>query len=127
MPDPELKERLEAELERLRARRETVTYRDLAQSLGMSGGQTIHRLTLLLEETMREDHARGRPLRAAVVVSRTSGNLPQRGFFQLLRELGLYNGSEQGAEAEAAHQHELARLWDSQLSRQEGRGGSDSS
>ncbi|MGM0561913.1 MAG: hypothetical protein ACQETX_12690 [Pseudomonadota bacterium] len=120
MPDSELKERLEAELESLRAECSTVTYRDLAKRLDMTGGQSIHRLTTLLEETMREDHATGRPLRAALVVSRTTGNLPQRGFFQLLRQLGRYNGSEQGAEAQAVHQQELARLWDNQTSGQEG-------
>lgn len=111
MSETDLKERLEQELDRLRERQELVTYRDLAVRLEMTGSHTIHRLTDLLEETMREDHAAGRPLRAASVVSRTSGNLPQRGFFQLLRELGLYNGSEDGADAQAAHRNQLERLW----------------
>lgn len=120
MSETDLKERLEQELDRLRARQELVTYRDLAVRLEMAGPHTIHRLTDLLEETMREDHAAGRPLRAASVVSRTSGNLPQRGFFQLLRELGLYNGSEDGADAQAAHRNELERLWTVGSSGQEG-------
>lgn len=111
MSKTDLKERLEQELDRLRERQELVTYRDLAVRLEMAGPHKIHRLTDLLEETMREDHAAGRPLRAASVVSRTSGNLPQRGFFQLLRELGLYNGSEDGVDAQAAHRNELERLW----------------
>ncbi|MFC4350202.1 hypothetical protein ACFOW6_01465 [Fodinicurvata halophila] len=120
MSETDLKERLEQELDRLRERQELVTYRDLAVRLDMAGPHKIHRLTELLEETMREDHAAGRPLRAASVVSRTSGNLPQRGFFQLLRELGHYNGSDAGADAQAVHRNELERLWAAGSSGQQG-------
>src|SRR3546814_9562843 len=60
----------------------------------------------------REDHAAGRPLLAALAVSRTQkgpdgGGIPGRGFFQLLTELGRYDGPDQGPEAAAQHAREL--------------------
>ena len=60
---------------------------------------------------MREDHAAGRPLLAALAVSRTGNGIPGRGFFQLLSELGRHAGPDRGPEAEAAHAAELARVF----------------
>lgn len=85
---------------------ETVTYRDLAERVAFPGPHTIHRLTLLLETMVREDHAQGRPLLAALAVSRATG-IPGRGFFQLLVELGRHRGPDQGPEAAACHAREL--------------------
>jgi hypothetical protein len=98
---------------------ETASYRDLAQRIGFPGPHAIHRLTLLLEGMVREDHAAGRPLLAALAVSRSQRNpkgdgIPGRGFFQLLAELGRYAGPDQGAEAAACHARELEaaqRFW----------------
>ena len=85
---------------------ETVTYQDLTRRTSFPGPHAIHRLTLLLEAMVREDHAAGRPLLAALAVSRTSG-IPGRGFFQLLTELGRYDGPDQGPAAAAQHAREL--------------------
>jgi hypothetical protein len=92
---------------------ETIAYRDLAQRIAFPGPHAIHRLTDLLEDLVREDHAAGRPLLAAVAVSRAQRNvqgngIPGRGFFQLLTELGRYQGPDQGPEAAACHARELA-------------------
>lgn len=87
---------------------ETVSYRDLALRVDFPGPQVIHRLTLLLEEMVREDHAAGRPLLAALAVSRAQDGIPGRGLFQLLAELGRYHGPDQGPEAAACHARELA-------------------
>ena len=84
-----------------------VTYRELAQRVAFPGPHAIHRLTLLLEEMVRADHAAGRPLLAALAVSRAQGGIPGRGFFQLLGELGRYDGPDRGAEAAACHAREL--------------------
>ena len=91
---------------------ETATYQDLAWRVPMPGPHAIHRLTALLEDLMREDHAAGRPLLAAFAVSRAQRNaagdgIPGRGFFQLLAELGRYGGPDQGPEAAACHAREL--------------------
>jgi hypothetical protein len=85
---------------------ETVTYQELARRTSFPGPHTIHRLTLLLEAMVREDHVAGRPLLAALAVSRTSG-IPGRGFFQLLSALGRYDGADQGPQAAARHGREL--------------------
>lgn len=86
---------------------QTVTYNDLAQRTAFPGPQAIHRLTGLLEEMIREDHAAGRPLLAALAVSRAQKGVPGRGFFHLLAELGRYDGPDQGPEAAAHHAVEL--------------------
>ena len=82
------------------------TYQELARRSDFSGPHMIHRLTLLLEALVREDHAAGRPLLAALAVSRVTG-LPGRGFFHLLEEFGRYEGPDQGPEAAARHAREL--------------------
>lgn len=86
---------------------ETITYPALALRASLPGPQVIHRLTLLLEAMAREDHNAGRPLLAALAVSRVTG-IPGRGFFQLLAALGRYDGPDQGPEAGAHHARELA-------------------
>jgi hypothetical protein len=91
---------------------ETVTYQDLAWRVACPGPHAIHRLTGLLEAMVRDDHAAGRPLLAALAVSRAQRNaeghgIPGRGFFQLLNELRRYDGPDQGPEAAACHAREL--------------------
>ena len=66
-----------------------ITYNALAAAAQMTGPYKIHRLTLWLEEMMVEDYRNGRPLRAAVVISKAGGGLPARGFFEKAEELGL--------------------------------------
>lgn len=111
--DRALLERLRKALQHCARSGETVSYRDLAVRIDFPGPHTIHRLTLLLEDMVRADHAAGRPLLAALAVSRSQGNatgdgIPGRGFFQLLAELGRYDGPDQGPEAAACHAQELA-------------------
>jgi len=105
--DQTLIEALRRELIACAASGETVTYQDLAWRVPMPGPHAIHRLTILLEDVVREDHAAGRPLLAALAVSRAQRGVPGRGFFQLLSELGRYHGPDQGPEAAAHHAEEL--------------------
>jgi len=105
--DQTLMARLRQALQHCAAAGNTVTYQDLARLSAIPGPHVIHRLTLLLEALAREDHAAGRPLLAALAVSRVTG-IPGRGFFQLLGELGRYDGPDQGPEAAAQHACELA-------------------
>ncbi|MFP4270529.1 MAG: hypothetical protein ACLFTL_08185 [Alphaproteobacteria bacterium] len=86
--DADLPARVRAHLQNLQPAQVPLTYRELANGLGLRPPHTIHRLTLALETTMREDVERGRPLIAALVVSKTGGDLPQRGFFELAATLG---------------------------------------
>jgi len=89
----------------------TVTYRDLAQRIEVPPPHRIHRLTLALEDLLRADHAAGRPLLAALAVSRVGESLPGRGYFMLLSELGCYRGPPSGRQAAAAHADELGRVY----------------
>lgn len=59
-----------------------LTYQTLAVELGLTPPGTIQRVAAALEQTMREDVAAGRPMIAALVISRV-GDMPRRGFFDL--------------------------------------------
>jgi len=89
----------------------TRTYQQVAAALGLEPPRTIHRVALALEGLMDEDAAAGRPLLAAVVVSRTRDGLPAPGFFARARALGRYDGPETGPEAAAFHADELAAVY----------------
>ena len=95
----------------LAAGRHTVTYRELVALANVPPPHRIHTVTLALEDLMREDQAAGRPLLAALAVSRHSGGIPGRGFFQFCAALGLYDGPDQGPEAAAFHAAELERAF----------------
>ncbi|MGE0094823.1 MAG: hypothetical protein AB7M05_19255 [Alphaproteobacteria bacterium] len=103
--------RLRDALAELAAERRTETYKDLAVRVRVLPPHTIHKLTLALEALIREDAAAGRPLLAALVISRAPAGLPGRGFFLLAEELGLYAGSPDGPDARAFHDAELARIF----------------
>ena len=87
-----------------------VTYAEMANAADIPAPQRIHKLTLWLELTMRQDHAAGHPLRAALVISRNRRGLPAPGFFLLCQELGIYQGAETGADAAQFHQTMIAAL-----------------
>ena len=87
-----------------------VTYAEMADAADIPAPQRIHKLTLWLESTMRQDHADGQPIRAALVISRNRDGLPAPGFFQLCHELELYQGPETGTNAARFHQTMLAAL-----------------
>lgn len=103
--------RLRMALAGLAAERRTVTYKELAGLVPVPPPHTIHKLTLALEELIREDAAAGRPLLAALAISRGPARLPGRGFFLLAAELGLYAGTGDGPDARAFHAAELARIF----------------
>lgn len=112
MPEPNaedsaLVEKLRGALLNCALTGQTVTYNDLAARVDFPGPHRIHRLTELLEAMIREDHAAGRPLLAAMAVSRSQNGIPERGFFQLLAELGRYDGPDLGPAAAEAHGQEL--------------------
>lgn len=117
--------RLEVTLEALARSGRTATYNELATAIGLEGRHRIHRLTLALEASLRYDHSAGRPLRAAVAVSRMPPCLPGRGFFLQLRALGRYHGAEGGPQAEAVHRAELARLFAARRGEADEGGGAD--
>ena len=102
---------MRAHLRGLTKERATITYRDLANALGLQPPNTIHQVTEVLEDLMREDHESGVPALTALVVSKVGNGLPAPGFFQLAHALGRYDGPESGSAAEAYHAAELEAAW----------------
>ena len=49
---------------------QTITYAELANAAKIPNPHRIHKLTKWLENSMRMDHEAGKPLRAAMVISR---------------------------------------------------------
>ncbi|MCG8692671.1 MAG: hypothetical protein MI806_15820 [Minwuiales bacterium] len=96
----------------LAAERRTIVYRDLAKAANIPPPQTIHKLTDALEDMVHGDHAEGRPLLAALAVSRGPEGIPGPGFFRLAASLGLYDGEDSGPSAQAFHRAELGRAYD---------------
>ena len=103
----ELALRLRERLEGLPDEAVPITYQQAAEALGLTPPRTIQRAALALEVLMREDVAAGRPMIAALVVSRR-GDLPRQGFFELAVELGRFPADP--ALHEAAYRQELARV-----------------
>jgi hypothetical protein len=60
-----------------------LTYQQLADALELVPPRTIQRVAQALETLMHEDAKAGRPLIAALVVSRYGEGLPAPGFFEL--------------------------------------------
>lgn len=90
----------------------TISYRDIADQADIPSPGRIQRVTTVLEELVRADHAAGRPLRAAVAVSRAGDGLPGPGFFQLCREIEMYFGPDLGPQAKLFHEIQRQRLRD---------------
>jgi len=89
----------------------TISYAALAQRLGLQPPQTIHRLTQGLERLMEEDAAAGRPMLAALCVSKTRPGLPGPGFFLKAQTLGVFSGDPAGLDASAFHADEARRAF----------------
>lgn len=102
--------RADMALTSLLAARRLSTYGELAEASAITPPHRIHKLTLWLEETMRQDAEAGLPVRAAVVISKQRG-MPAPGFFAQAKALGLYEGPEKGPEAAAFHQACLDALF----------------
>lgn len=101
----DLAQRLRELLRGLPDERLPITYQQAAEALGLSPPRTIQRVALALEALMREDVAAGRPMIAALVVSRR-GDLPRQGFFELAVALGRFPADP--ARHAAAYRQELA-------------------
>lgn len=86
-----------------------ITYKELANRLELTPPHTIHRVTQALEILMAEDVAAGRPLLAALCVSRLHQNLPAPGFFAAAEALGVFSSARGSTEAQDFHTQELQR------------------
>ena len=85
------------------------TYKELAGRLGLQPPQTIHRVGEAIETMMEDDVAAGRPMLAALCVSKTLSGIPGNGFFLKAQALRVFSGDPAGPEAYAFHAGELQR------------------
>lgn len=109
----ELQQRLRNHLNTLARQRQTISYRQLAAAVDIPGPQVIRRLTDLLEDIIRDDHAAGITSSvAALAVSQAVPAIPRAGFFMLLRELGMYSGPNEGEQAAAFHASYLQQVFE---------------
>ena len=105
-----LKERLRQALIDQAQTRNPTTYIELADRLGPEPPQTIHRLVEALEILMEEDVAAGRPILAALCVSKMRPGIPARGFFLAAQSMGVFSGDPTGPGARGFHASELQRV-----------------
>ncbi len=99
--------RLREHLRRVAEQRLPVTYREVAEALGLTPPNTIHQVTEALEHLMTEDAVTDRPFIAAIVISKARGGLPAPGFFDCAARLGRFDGDAVGTEAWAFHAAEF--------------------
>ncbi|MGM0544059.1 MAG: hypothetical protein ACQERP_09310 [Pseudomonadota bacterium] len=75
-----------------------MTYQQVARALGLEPPRTIQRVAQAIEQLMDEDVAAGRPMIAALVVSRRN-DLPAEGFFEHAVALGRFPADPEQYEA----------------------------
>ncbi len=71
--------------------RGVITYRQVIEQLQLPA-PSVRRLAVALEQLASADHARGWPLRSALVVSQARPAHPQLGFIQYVEQLGRFQG-----------------------------------
>lgn len=89
----------------------TIIYAHLAQAADVPPPHTVHKTAEALEALMEQDAEHGRPLLAAVAISKARDGIPAPGFFQKAAELGLYFGPDRGPQAATFHALELEKVW----------------
>jgi hypothetical protein len=108
----DLIDRLERLLIDAARERRTMTYAEAARLLDIEPPHTIHKTALLIEAMMRRHAAAEAPQLASLVVSKARGGLPAPGYFELMGDLGLYDGGARGPEAARFHAAEMRRCYE---------------
>ncbi|WP_404375419.1 hypothetical protein [Vreelandella aquamarina] len=85
-----------------------MTYQQVASALGLTPPRTIARVAQALEQLMEEDVAAGRPMIAALVVSRRGDALPASGFFEKAVALGRFPSETSEHKARYADERDQA-------------------
>jgi alkylated DNA nucleotide flippase Atl1 len=96
-------------LRSLAQNRQIITYADLADLAAIPSPHRIHQLAEYLEHLIAEDAKAKRPLRAAVVISKTSRAIPAEGFFDCCEAHFISRQSHE--DAAAMHARLLAALY----------------
>lgn len=102
-----LPQRIRIKLCEIAGSAQQVTYQALAKALELTPPNTIHQLTVALEELIEEDAIAARPLIAALVISKARGGLPATGFFECAKRVGRFDGDPLGSEAAIFYETEF--------------------
>lgn len=87
-----------------------ITYAALAHQAEIPAPHRIHQLTTFLETLTAQDVSFNRPIRAAIVISKTGTGLPADGFFIQCAELGIFS-AENFPSKQHFHHHCLQMLF----------------
>jgi len=96
---------IRAYLGRLPVKDLPVTYGQLARAMGLNTPGSIAKVAQALEKTMIEDARAGAPFVAALVISKASGIIPARGFFEQALIVG--RGAQAGEDDETFYKREF--------------------
>ena len=77
-------------LQNLIEKRTPVSYSDFSSLLELSGPQKINRIVKWLEQITLEDAHAGNPLRASMIFSKQTPELPSPGFFLFCEKIGQF-------------------------------------
>lgn len=102
-----LPSRLRQSLIRVAGSGAPILYERLASLVVLASPNATWRLHKALAHLMMEDAENGRPFIAALVIGRSRGGLPSRGFFTLASRLGRFAGDMRGLDAWAFHAREF--------------------
>jgi hypothetical protein len=105
-------DKLEALLIEAARQKNLLTYQQVAKALELEPPHVIHQTAESLEALMRIHAQAGAPQLASLVVGRARAELPAPGYFILLNELGLYQGSVDGEDARHFHAAQKQRCYD---------------
>ena len=105
-------EKLDALLAEAAQQKSLLTYRQVAQALDLEPPHVIQQAAELLEALMRSQAKTEKPLLASLVVGRARMGLPAPGYFILLNELGMYQGSVDGEDARRIHAEQVQRCYE---------------
>ena len=83
-----LAHRIRAHLCEIAQTAQPISHHAFAKRLELSPPNTIHELTVALDQLNGEDVAADQPLIAALVVSKAKAGLPVRGFFEYTKKMG---------------------------------------
>jgi hypothetical protein len=104
-----LAHRIRAHLCKIAQTAQPITHHAFAKRLELSPPNTIHKLTVALEQSIDENVAADQPLIAALVISKAKAGLPVRGFFEYTKEIGLFYRDVSEPDASVFHEVELKK------------------
>ncbi|HFD32006.1 MAG TPA: hypothetical protein ENJ28_04755 [Gammaproteobacteria bacterium] len=87
-----------------------ITYKEMADRLGISQPPVISSVAKILEKLIEEDVASKKPILSSLVVQKGTKNIPRLGFFEKLHSLGVININEKSFDEAQWHAQQIDKL-----------------